>query len=254
MLTPVLTLAFAFMISADSPAQQAPPPKSPGSCKTERFQNADYIVCRFARGDKGLRLYLNDETGAPYGHFSTLKKALKSEGETLTFAMNAGMYHQDRSPVGLYIEQGRQRSPLQTGRGYGNFHLLPNGVFYIDASGAHIAETLSYAKRAPAADYATQSGPMLVINGALHLRFIVNSTSLKRRNGVGINSTTDEVIFAISEAPVSFHAFASLFRDQLGTKDALYLDGTISRLYAPELSRNDPGIAMGPILAHVVTD
>ena len=36
---------------------------------------------------------------------------------------------------------------------------------------------------------------------------------------------------AVSEAPLTFHAFARLFRDTLGCRDALYLDGTLSKMY-----------------------
>ena len=42
-------------------------------------------------------------------------------------------------------------------------------------------------------------------------------------------------------------------RDQLGAADALYLDGTVSRLYAPALNRDDGGTDMGPIVAIVRT-
>jgi uncharacterized protein YigE (DUF2233 family) len=57
--------------------------------------------------------------------------------------------------------------------------------------------------------------------------------------------------FAISERPVTFHQFARLFRDRLKTPDALYLDGNVSRLYAPDLGRDDAGFAMGPMLGLV---
>ena len=59
-------------------------------------------------------------------------------------------------------------------------------------------------------------------------------------------------IFAISNDAVNFHAFARLFRDELGLRDALYFDGNISRLYAPGLDRHDGGFPMGPIVGTVV--
>jgi uncharacterized protein YigE (DUF2233 family) len=50
---------------------------------------------------------------------------------------------------------------------------------------------------------------------------------------------------------VNFHGFARLFRDGLGTPNALYLDGVVSRLYAPEIQRDEPGLDLGPIVAVV---
>ena len=88
---------------------------------------------------------------------------------------------------------------------------------------------------------------MLVINGRLHPRFLADATSRNRRNGVGVAGK--KVIFALAETPVTFHQFARVFRDVLKTPNALYLDGSISRLYAADIGRNDIGFAMGPIVA-----
>lgn len=102
----------------------------------------------------------------------------------------------------------------------------------------------------PAPRFATQSGPMLVIGGEIHPRFLKDSDSLKRRNGVGVTEE-GEAVFVLADTPVRFYDFAAFFRDELKTPNALYLDGTISRLYAPELERNDPGEVMGPIVGVV---
>ena len=42
--------------------------------------------------------------------------------------------------------------------------------------------------------------------------------------------------------------------DVLGTPNALYLDGSVSRLYAPALGRHDIGFPMGPILGVAAPD
>jgi len=60
-------------------------------------------------------------------------------------------------------------------------------------------------------------------------------------------------VLAISDAPVNFHRFARLFRDDLGTPNALYIDGKVSRLYAPDLDRRDLGFPLGPIIGTVVS-
>lgn len=210
-----------------------------------------YAVCRFDPKADDLRLFLYGEDGEPYRHFSRLNSALGAKDARLVFAMNAGMYHPSRAPVGLYVEDGVARSAVNSSDCTGNFCLKPNGVFWIGADGAaHVDETAAYLAAAPKARAATQSGPLLVIAGALHPKFLADSTSRRRRNGVGVTAS-GEVVFAISDAPVAFHEFATFFRDQLETPNALYLDGAISRLYAPELGRDDSGAAMGPIIAVV---
>jgi prepilin-type processing-associated H-X9-DG protein len=161
--------------------------------------------------------------------------------------MNAGMYHEDRSPVGLYVENGKELKAANTRNGPGNFHLKPNGVFYVKGSRTGVLDTETYLKRKIKPSYATQSGPMLVIDGRIHAQFSEQSTSLKIRNGVGTRDA-NTAVFAISEEPVTFIAFARLFRDELGCANALFLDGSVSSLYAPSLERMDVLRPMGPIV------
>ena len=103
-------------------------------------------------------------------------------------------------------------------------------------------------KKPPHCIYATQSGPMLLIDGQPHPRFLPDSTFRNIRNGVGVSQDGQTVTFAISDQAVTFMDMARLFRDALGAQQALYLDGSISRLYAPALGRDDWGAAMGPIV------
>ncbi|HVL73380.1 MAG TPA: phosphodiester glycosidase family protein [Beijerinckiaceae bacterium] len=232
----VLVLAFlAFAV----PARAEP-------CAPRTFEGARYTVCTLDLRQYGLRLFWRDAQGEPYGSFGRLPKTVN--GAPLVFAMNAGMYEIDLSPVGLYVEDGRQHKAANTRPGPGNFHLKPNGVFFVEGRTAGVLETGAYLKRKPKADFATQSGPMLVIGGRLHPRFIADSPSEKRRNGVGVRDR-HTVVFAISEGVVNFHAFARLFRDGLGVRDALFLDGSMSSLYAPALGRADAIRLMGPIVA-----
>lgn len=225
------------------------------ACREAEHDGARYAVCEFDPAKDDIRLFLDDETGAPYGDYKPLAEALAAKGERLAFAMNAGMYLKDRSPVGLYVENRAQKKKASTKGGPGNFHLLPNGVFWISDNkeglvSAHVTETHEFLDSAHFIREATQSGPMLVIDGAIHPRFLTDATSRKRRNGVGVRED-GTVVFALSDTPVTFHEFASYFRDDLQTPNALYLDGAISRLYAPDLDRNDPGARMGPIVGVV---
>jgi len=123
----------------------------------------------------------------------------------------------------------------------------PATVFYVDGKSAGVLETAAFARRKLKPVFATQSGPMLVVDGKLHPRFLANSTSRNRRNGVGVAGK--RVKFVLAETPVTFHEFARVFRDVLKTPNALYLDGSISRLYAADIHRNDLGFPMGPIVA-----
>lgn len=151
--------------------------------------------------------------------------------------------------MGLYVEQGRELVRVSTASGHGNFHMKPNGIFYIAAGRAVVAETQAFLKQGPQADLATQSGPMLVINGRLHPRFNRGSTSLKARNGVGVRAD-GKIIFAVSQGEVSFDAFARLFRDGLDCPNALFLDGgSASSLYAPSLGSFGNLLLLGPMLA-----
>ena len=159
---------------------------------------------------------------------------MAAKGERLVFAMNVGMFDDARAPVGLYIEGGETLKRANTNDGPGNFHLLPNGVFYIDDRVAGVRETSAYIKGGIEADYATQSGPMLVIDGNIHPRFLPDSTSKKRRNGVGVTEN-GVVVFVLADSLVNFYDFAIFFRDEMHTPNALFLDGSISRVFAPEL-------------------
>lgn len=217
------------------------------SCRTLVHEGESYAVCE-AGADEDLRLFLNDADGAPIGTFERLRDGLAAEGRRLVFAMNAGMYHPDRSPVGLYRAEGRDLARLVTSAGPGNFGLLPNGVFCIRAGGFAVIETRAYANGSPDCRFATQSGPMLVIGGALHPRFLQGSDSRYIRNGVGVSADGNHAYFVISDGAVNFHTFARVFRDALGVRDALYFDGNVSRLYATEILRDDFGFPMGPMV------
>lgn len=227
-------------------------PQEPAQfCERTRYLNTTFTLCTFNTERDSIKLFHSDPEGAVYRHFDVLAAALQRQGQNLVFAMNGGMYHANRDPVGLFVEDGVERSRLNRNAGPGNFHLLPNGVFYLEGGRAGVMDTTTYRTAGIQPDFATQSGPMLVIDGALHPRFIEDGTSRKIRNGVGVSKDGRTVTFVLSEERVNFHDFGRLFRDRLNIRNALYLDGTISRLFSRELDRNDPGRAMGPIIAIV---
>lgn len=219
-------------------------PSWAATCEPVRFEGNRYTVCEIDMTASNVRLFLRNEDGVPYAQFAALPDGVQ-------IAMNAGMYHDDRRPVGHYIEDGETEMRVVTNAGPGNFGLLPNGVLCLTENTAHVIETLRYVDEAPTCTHATQSGPMLVIDGELHPRFLPDSTSRKRRNGVGTSADGQTLYWAITDNAVTFHEFGVLFRDHIGVPQALFLDGSISRLYDPANGRRDGGAAMGPIIAVV---
>ena len=220
-------------------------------CAKETWEGVPVVHCSLDPATADLRLFHSNAQGQLYGQFERIDSAL---GERLIFAMNAGMYHQNRAPVGLYVENGQEAAPLITRDGPGNFGLLPNGVFCFGDGKAAVYETRAFARARPACRFATQSGPMLLLDGALHPRFLKNSDSLYTRNGVGVSRDGRRVVFAIADAPINFHSFARLFRDRLQIDDALYFDGNVSRLWMPDIGRKDFGFPMGPVVGVVGPD
>ncbi|WP_319825526.1 phosphodiester glycosidase family protein [Thalassovita sp.] len=219
-------------------------------CRDLQVGPNGFTICE-ARASEDIRLFLRDSSGAILGQFSRVEDLVLPKGQSLQFAMNAGMFHPDRSPVGLYIEDFQQERRVVPNAGPGNFGMLPNGVFCIRMDRADVIETRRFVASKAACRFATQSGPMLVIDGELHPRFLPDSTSRFVRNGVGTSEDGQRVVFAISRNPVTFHDFGSLFRDTLSLPQALYFDGKVSRLLATRIGRDDLGFPVGPIVGIV---
>ena len=169
---------------------------------------------------------------------------------------NAGMYMPDFQPEGLFIENYKLITPIDTTspKIVANFYLMPNGVFLIDSLGVpSILETNAYVKKYGLLNtsnlkYATQSGPMLVINDSIHPKFIRGSKNFKIRSGVGIING-NKIIFVITLDEVNFYDFATFFNKIFLCKDALFLDGAISRMYLPVVNPNEKGGKFGPLIS-----
>jgi uncharacterized protein YigE (DUF2233 family) len=163
-----------------------------------------------------------------------LGEAYRQIGGDLLAVTNAGIFSVNHAPEGLHIELGKTLSSLNLGKGDGNFYWKPNGVFYVADDGAGIIESEKFAslEKRGAIREATQSGPLLVIDGAINPDLKPNSRSLYVRNGIGVKSA-DEVYILVSEGEVNLHEFASVFANHLHCRNALYLDGCVSQFYLP---------------------
>ena len=204
-----------------------------------------YTVLRVDPRTPALGLYLRDQRGRPLHSPARLGRWLAARGQRLRYAMNAGMYEPDYAPVGLFVADGNELSPLNLREGEGNFYLKPNGVFLLSDAGAQVVESSHYPALSRGVRLATQSGPLLLQDGRIHPRFDPRSTSRHIRNGVAVKDGV--VLLVISDTAVNLYEFAAYFRDTLHCADALYLDGTVSSLYAPELRRKDARARLGPM-------
>ncbi len=195
-----------------------------------------------------LRFYSVNTNGRPYSNIGQLKSELDKANQTLIFAMNGGMFDKDLSSQGLYIENGELINELDTNRtGYGNFYLQPNGVFYLTKDKkTGICRTEDF-KNLDRIQFATQSGPLLVIDGAIHPKLTEGSKNLHIRNGVGI-LPNGNLLFAISNQTINFFDFATFFKSN-GCNYALYLDGFVSKMYLPQKNWHQLNGQFGIIIA-----
>jgi uncharacterized protein YigE (DUF2233 family) len=221
----------------------------PSLCVVAAFEGTNYVVCTVDPAKARTSLHLKDANGKPWRQIERFTAAMRDGGHPIAFAMNAGMYHEDLSPVGLYVENGSELAPLQTGQGKGNFYLRPNGVFGIMPDGKPFIKTAEvFTLSKLPTKFATQSGPMLAIDGIIHPRFEPDGTSRFIRNGVGLD-VKGRAVFVISRTPVSFGSFARLFKDKLECPNALYFDGVVSALSNGESIVIGGQYPAGPIVA-----
>ncbi|WP_156839234.1 phosphodiester glycosidase family protein [Novosphingobium aquimarinum] len=231
--------------SEPKPVAEAPPPPP---CESASFEGSPLTHCIADPARHRIRTVLGPEGGPPYRSLSQLALGLGNEGPDVAFAMNGGMFDAEGQPIGYYVEDGERRHTLNRNEGSGNFHLLPNGVFYgsDDRWAVRTSEDFA-AKVSKRPKFGTQSGPMLVIAGELHPKFDEDGESRKIRNGVGVDGK-GRAHFVISDAPISFGKFARYFRDRLKTPNALFLDGSVSSLWDPHVGRVDGGPPLGPLI------
>jgi uncharacterized protein YigE (DUF2233 family) len=209
------------------------------------FEGSQFTVCE--AGDGKIELIAASAKERPVRRFADVEASLGGRAARVAFAMNAGMYDQDGRPIGLAIAEGKQKHPINRRKGGGNFHLMPNGVFQVRRDGSAQIVTSDNWTASPDVRLATQSGPMLVINGKVHPAFDPDGSSRFIRNGVGIGAS-GRPVFVISDDAVSLGKFARFFRDQLKSRNALFFDGAVSALWDPANGRRDLTKPLGPMV------
>lgn len=240
-----LLLLTACSSNAKQEAKAPPPPP----CETTTFEGITLTHCRAEPGRHTIHTVLGPKGGAPYRSLSQLAVNRPAKSHAVAFAMNGGMFDDAGQPIGYYAEEGQRLHKLNRNQGSGNFHMLPNGVFYGDAGGPWAVRTSEdfAAHVVSRPDFGTQSGPMLVIAGKLHPKLDADGQSLKLRNGVGVDAQ-GRAHFVISDEPISFGKLARYFRDVLHCPNALFLDGSVSSLWDPGHGRVDGGPPLGPLI------
>ncbi len=205
--------------------------------KKIKFRGSNFDVVKVDPSKVKVEFFWKNDQGQELTSIKGLNSWIESKNERLVFATNAGMFNEELSPIGLYIENGEKVKDINLNEGPGNFHLMPNGVFVVYDDKAEVVESSKFEENEDIL-FATQSGPMLVINNNIHKDFNEGSDNVYIRNGVGIDQNGD-MIFVISNSLVNFYDFALLFKEKLNCPNALYLDGSISQMYIPDVGRKD---------------
>lgn len=208
------------------------------SCKDQKKQigvieSSNILSFQVNPKSENIKFYWKNDHGEVIGSIRNLKRGVEQKGKKLIFAMNGGMYDKSQRPQGLYVENGIVKGEINRDTaGYGNFFLMPNGVFIIHKDNSASILKSSELDTTEGIQFATQSGPMLIHDGHIHSQLNKGSKNLHIRNGVGV-LPNGNLLFAISKEEINFYDFASHFKNN-GCQDALYLDGFVSRAYLPE--------------------
>ena len=220
----------------------------PAYCRAITYESNSYTVCEVDLRRQTIRLFWKRPDGAPYGYLNALPSSMDERSGQLVFATNAGMFDADYKPIGLYVENGRELVRTNTRSGWGNFHMKPNGIFYARGRKGRGARNRRLPQEAIASRYGhaigTDAGDQWSAAPALCARQCL----AQQRSGMGMRDA-QTLVFAISDNPVSFTAFARLFRDRAKCDNALFSDGgSVPSLYVPALKRGPNLLPVGPMI------
>ena len=193
-----------------------------------------YIVEFDSSVVKNFKFLLNNR----YLKFEDYILARKKNRDSVFFAINGGIFDASFRPQGLFIADGQEVNPVDLGNGNGNFYLKPNGIFLITHTAVSVIESSELHQYSNIIN-ATQSGPLLVLNGQIHPKFTKGSQNKKIRCGVGVynENNRQKIVFAISNEPVNFYDFATFFKEKFNCQNALCLESDGCVMFIPFVNR-----------------
>jgi uncharacterized protein YigE (DUF2233 family) len=215
------------------------------NCVDRAIARAGFTVCEIpAAAIKSVEIAPALEPGTTTWTIARLDSSLRAHGQRVTVAMNAGIFDRDGRTLGLLVRDGRVLRPLNTSNGpdvtppadvcdVANFFCPPNGVFYVTDGRPRIATTAEFRDHGPPlaqVQIATQSGPMLLERGQFARELPATWRRRISRNAVCVRD--DETTLFVLGRDQTQASLAATLRDSLGCRDALFLDGSVSELFA----------------------
>ena len=220
-------------------------PETASACVQEVFEESRFYICSPHQGRIEIRTA--DSDGLPYRSFAALEASLGQRSEQVQFAMNGGMFDKEGHAIGLSIEDGRELHPINVRNGPRQFPPQAQWGVPRPPRRPRRSRREHRLRALPRRRLRDAIGADAVIDGEIHPTFEVDGPSRYERNGVGIDPK-GQPVFAISQEGVSFGKFGRLFRDRLGARNALYLDGSVSSLWNPVAGRRDRSAPIGPMI------
>ena len=199
-----------------------------------------------------VRMFWGNGEGEPYHRSPRWRRLWCGQGLTLNFAINGGMYGDDFCPIGLYVENGQEAHRRQHQDVTGTrpiFTRSRTASFIWRGQGGCGDDRRVCRSRRPTREFATQSGPMLVIDGKIHPAS--SKARLTQEPRRGRRQQPDGGALRHHGGRVSFDHFARFFRDGLGCENALFLDGTHLRHLCAGTRPRRCLVGYGPIIGVV---
>ncbi len=220
---------------------------------TIQYTKQNNIALRYYQPNlqkENIHIFWKDEKDTPYITLENLMKIQKEKGRILLFAMNGGIYSNDATPGGLYIEDYKLIKDINLNSGTDNFHVKPNGVFYMKNNKPYVVVSEEFVFE-PTISMAVQSGPMLIYQGEINNKYTPKGSTQYIRNGVCINAN-DELFFIQSLQATNMYNFAKAVKDRFQCTNFLYLDGFLSHMQA--LSGENQGEQIRPFISIIATE
>jgi uncharacterized protein YigE (DUF2233 family) len=236
----------ALLVDCADPSDQARAQNSSASvaCADRSIDGAQFTVCEIPAALVGrIEIAPAPAAARPEWTIARLDATLRDSSRRVAIAMNAGIFGTDGRTLGLLVRRGRQVVPLNRSPGravtapasicdIANFYCPPNGVFYVADGRAAVVTTAEFARRgigSSSIQAATQSGPMLVVDGRAARQFPAAWRKRIGRNAV-CTRANGTVLFVLGRDQ-THGSLAEALRGPLACRDALYLDGNVSDLF-----------------------